>query len=127
MHTHAGLAVGVSPSVGLSIGAPATPVIAPSGEPTTGTTNIADFRPTPVMSVVIAASAAASAFHGYRRNEGSIGYALLWAGMGLLFPVITPAIAIAEGFAEPEGSSWAAKQKWLAQQEWETKQGWKNK
>jgi hypothetical protein len=87
-----------------------------------GSTNIADWRPSPVMSVVIAVSVVASTIHGYRRNEGSVGYALLWGAFGAMFPIVTPAIAIAEGFGEPEGSAWAAKQKMLAQQDWELKQ-----
>jgi hypothetical protein len=132
MH-HNGLAVGVSPSIGLSVGAPAVQGIAPSGQTQGGTTNIADFRPTPLMSLVIAGSIAASAIHGYRRNDGSIGYALIWAAFATVFPIITPAIAIAEGFGEPESEAWAIREKKLAQQDWEWKQeamakqdkGWK--
>lgn len=127
MHTHTGLAVGVS-NAGLSVGSPSAAAIAPSGQTALNTPppappiNWADYRPSPVMSVVIAASVAASAIHGYRRNEGSVGYALLWAGMGFLFPIIVPAVAIAEGFGEPEGADWAAKQRARAQQDWEMKQ-----
>lgn len=50
--------------------------------------------------VVATASSAASAFHGYKRN-GSIGWALWWGFMGGLFPVFTPAIALAQGFGKP--------------------------
>jgi hypothetical protein len=46
------------------------------------------------------ASLAASAYHGYRRNE-SIGWAIWWGLMGGAFPVITPAIALAQGFGKP--------------------------
>lgn len=45
------------------------------------------------------ASMAASAFHGYKRNQ-SIGWALWWGLMGATFPVITPTIALAQGFGE---------------------------
>jgi hypothetical protein len=48
-------------------------------------------------------SAFASAFHGVKRNKGSVGYGLLWGAEGALFPVVTPAIAIAQGYAKPEG------------------------
>lgn len=42
-------------------------------------------------------SMAASAYHGYRRND-SVGWALWWGLMGAMFPVITPTIAVAQGF-----------------------------
>jgi hypothetical protein len=51
-------------------------------------------------------SMVASAYHGYKRNDvpgGSpIGWALGWGALGSLFPVITPVVAIAQGYAEPE-------------------------
>lgn len=46
------------------------------------------------------ASMAASAYHGYKRNE-SIGWALGWGFLGSIFPIITPVVAIAQGFAKP--------------------------
>lgn len=45
------------------------------------------------------ASMAASAFHGYRRNQ-SIGWALVWGLLGATFPVITPTVALAQGFGQ---------------------------
>ena len=54
-----------------------------------------------VWSVVAPISAAVSAFHGYRRHRGSLGWALGWAVMGSLFPVITPTIAFAQGYGQP--------------------------
>jgi hypothetical protein len=44
-------------------------------------------------------SAAASAYHGYRRND-SVGWAVWWALMGGLFPLVTPAIGVAQGWGE---------------------------
>lgn len=44
-------------------------------------------------------SSGASAYHGYKRN-GSIGWAIGWAALGAIFPVITPAIAAAQGFGK---------------------------
>jgi hypothetical protein len=44
-------------------------------------------------------SMAASAYHGYKRNQ-SIGWALGWGFLGALFPVITPTIAVAQGFGK---------------------------
>ena len=52
-----------------------------------------------VGGVLALASAAASGFHGYRRNQ-SIGYGLLWFVLGGIFPVVTPVIAIAQGFGK---------------------------
>ena len=46
-------------------------------------------------------SMAASAYHGYKRNN-SVGWALGWGLLGALFPIITPTIGIAQGFAKPK-------------------------
>lgn len=46
------------------------------------------------------ASMVASTYHGYKRNN-SVGWAIWWGFMGSIFPVITPVIAIAQGFAKP--------------------------
>lgn len=50
--------------------------------------------------VLATVSAGASAYHGYRRND-SVGWAIAWGLLGGLFPVITPAIALAQGFGQP--------------------------
>lgn len=47
--------------------------------------------------------AAAGAFHGYRRTQ-SVLWALAWFGAGYTFPVITSAIAAAQGFGKKKGS-----------------------
>lgn len=52
-----------------------------------------------IWGVVSTASMAASAFHGYKRNR-SVGWALVWGLLGATFPVITPTIAVAQGFGE---------------------------
>ena len=52
-----------------------------------------------IWGVLSVASAGASAYHGYKRNE-SVGWALWWGACGALFPVITPAIALAQGFGK---------------------------
>ena len=52
-------------------------------------------------AVLGTASMAASAFHGYRRNQ-SVPWALAWGALGLLFPIITPTVAIAQGFGRPK-------------------------
>jgi hypothetical protein len=54
-----------------------------------------------LIGLVVTASMAASAFHGYRRNE-SVGWALWWGFCGALAPVLTPVIAVAQGFGKPK-------------------------
>jgi len=54
-----------------------------------------------LWGVASAASMAASAYHGVKRNHGSAGWGVAWGLSGALFPVITPTIAIAQGFAKP--------------------------
>lgn len=53
----------------------------------------------PVWALLSTASMAASAYHGYKRNE-SIGWAVGWGLLGGLFPVIVPTIAVAQGFGK---------------------------
>ena len=52
-----------------------------------------------IWGIVSTASMAASAYHGYKRND-SVGWALWWGLMGALFPVITPTIGFAQGFGK---------------------------
>lgn len=54
-----------------------------------------------IWGVLGTVSTAVSAFHGYRRH-GSVGGALGWGLLGGLFPVLTPTIALAQGFARPK-------------------------
>lgn len=52
-----------------------------------------------IWAIASTASMAASAYHGYKRNN-SIGWAIGWGLLGGLFPVITPTIAVAQGFGK---------------------------
>jgi len=56
-----------------------------------------------VLGILSTASAAVSGYHGFKRNNGSLGWGLWWFIMGGLFPVFTPIVAIARspGFAKP--------------------------
>lgn len=45
-----------------------------------------------------------SAYHGFKRNNGSLGWALAWFLMGSALPVVVPVIAFTQGFAEPSVS-----------------------
>ena len=53
-----------------------------------------------VMGAISTISAAASGYHGYKRNN-SVGWAIGWFFLGGLFPIITPVIAYAQGFGKP--------------------------
>ena len=53
--------------------------------------------------LLVTASGAASLYHGYKRNNGSLGWGLGWFVLGSLFPVITPTIAVAQGFGKRKG------------------------
>ena len=51
--------------------------------------------------IVQVVSAAARAYHGYERNNGSIGWALGWGALGAIFPIVTPVVAVVQGYAKP--------------------------
>lgn len=55
-------------------------------------------------TLVSAAGAGLSSYHGYKRNAASnpIAWALWWGLWGSVLPIITLPIAIAQGYAEPE-------------------------
>lgn len=52
-----------------------------------------------IKGVATIAAASAATYHGYRRNK-SIGWALVWGVLGTIFPVVTSAIALAQGFGQ---------------------------
>ena len=85
--------------------------VSESAEGTLGETNVTVEPPSTGMSagaiaygLIGTASMAASAYHGYKRND-SIGWALVWGLAGSVFPIITPVIAVAQGFGEKAKSS----------------------
>jgi hypothetical protein len=43
-----------------------------------------------------------SAYHGYRRNNGNLGWALAWFLAGSALPIVVPAIAFTQGYAKSE-------------------------
>lgn len=55
-----------------------------------------------IWGIAATISSAASAFHGYRRNQ-SIGWAIWWGIMGGVFPIFTPVVALAQGFGKRKG------------------------
>jgi hypothetical protein len=51
------------------------------------------------VGLLVLASGSASAYHGYKRNN-SVGWGIGWGVLGLLFPVITPTVAVIQGFGK---------------------------
>ena len=49
-----------------------------------------------------ATSAIASAYHGSKRHHGSVWQTVKWGILGSIFPIITPLVAVGQGFAKPE-------------------------
>jgi hypothetical protein len=52
-----------------------------------------------IAGVAPVASAAISGFHGARRND-SIGWGAWWFTMGLIFPIFTPIVGVAQGLGK---------------------------
>jgi len=52
-----------------------------------------------INGVLTVISAAACGFHGYRRNQ-SIFWSATWFVLGGIFPIITPVVALAQGFGK---------------------------
>lgn len=62
-----------------------------------------DFQDPTVRSAMMGlsvVSSAVSAYHGYKRNQ-SVGWAIGWALLGGMFPIITPVVALAQGYGKP--------------------------
>ena len=57
------------------------------------------WSPSTLLNYLSVASMALCVFHGYRRNN-SIGWALAWGLAGIALPVVTPVIAVAQGFGQ---------------------------
>jgi hypothetical protein len=56
-----------------------------------------------IWGILTLVSAAASGFHGYRRNQ-SIWWSAVWFTSGLLFPIFTPVVGLAQGFGKRKAS-----------------------
>ena len=54
-----------------------------------------------VLPVFCTVSGLASAYHGYKRNRNSVGWAVMWFLGGATAPILMPAIAIFQGYAKP--------------------------
>jgi hypothetical protein len=42
-------------------------------------------------------------YHGYKRNKGNTGWALGWGLLGGMFPLVTNAVALGQGYGKPHG------------------------
>jgi len=81
---------------------PLLPVPTTSGLSSVNTGALSAEASTAFWQLASAASIGLSAYHGYKRNNGSLGWGIGWGLLGAAFPIITPAIAFAEGFAKPK-------------------------
>lgn len=58
-----------------------------------------EYEISPFWTIASTVSSGLCAYHGYKRND-SVGWAIGWAFLGGLFPIITPVIAFAQGFGQ---------------------------
>jgi hypothetical protein len=62
------------------------------------------WTPAPVVrtiySLLSLTGAVLGAYHGYKRNDDSLGWAIGWGLLGGAFPVITLPVSYAQGFGE---------------------------
>lgn len=63
-----------------------------------------DWSPATLVAAgtIATASSLVSLYHGYKRNN-SLGWGLLWCLFGATFPLITPTVALAQGYAVRRG------------------------
>jgi hypothetical protein len=62
-----------------------------------------EYRLSPLMYAASLAGTATGAYHGYKRNHGSIGWAIGWGLLGGVVPIITIPVSLAQGFGKPAG------------------------
>lgn len=54
-----------------------------------------------LWDIACVAGATMGIYHGYKRNQGSVGWALGWGALGAVLPIVAIPLMLAEGFAEP--------------------------
>lgn len=59
---------------------------------------------TPFQAMLGLAGALLGAYHGARRNGGSVMWGIAWGAAGGVAPVITTGIALAQGYGRPRGA-----------------------
>jgi hypothetical protein len=82
--------------------APASPVVIGTPSVKLKMPDMPDWTPMTVAGAVLTvASIGLSAYHGFKRNGDSAGYGILWGLVGGALPVVTPLVAVAQGFGKP--------------------------
>lgn len=56
-----------------------------------------------IRGVLTLAAASTALYHGYRRND-SLGWGLVWFGSGIIFPLVTSVVSLAQGYGRRKGS-----------------------
>lgn|SRR5574341_1006069 len=54
-----------------------------------------------LWTVLGVAGTALGAYHGYKRNHGSLGWAVGWGIFGAFLPILSIPISLAQGFGKP--------------------------
>lgn len=54
-----------------------------------------------VGTLIATAGLVGGLVHGFKRNRGSVGWAVWWGLMGGLFPIITIPVALLQGYGKP--------------------------
>jgi hypothetical protein len=54
-----------------------------------------------VGSILYIGGVGLSAYHGYKRHNGSVAWGFAWGGLAAVFPVIVPAFALGQGIGLP--------------------------
>lgn len=57
----------------------------------------------PIYTALTLAGTSLGAYHGYKRNQ-SVGWAIGWAFLGGLAPIIVIPLAFAQGLGQPKGA-----------------------
>ena len=97
---------GIVPAGFVPVAQMATPWVSPGGQiaPAGQSVNPVAYYAalSPAVQILLVLSAGFSGYHGYKRNHDSVGFGFAWALAGTLLPIITPAVAVAQGYAKTE-------------------------
>jgi hypothetical protein len=54
-----------------------------------------------IHAILRPVSAVIAGIHGYRRHDEDVGAAVGWGALGFFFPIITPTVALIQGYGKP--------------------------